>query len=51
MYLWVYETNTNARKFYERVGATLFETSQKQHEGGTISLACRYVWEDVPAII
>ena len=47
MYLWVFEANTNARAFYERVGGNCFETVDKSHEDGSVARVCRYVWKNV----
>ncbi len=47
MYLWVFEANTNARAFYERVGGNCFETVDKSHEDGSVAKVCRYVWKNV----
>lgn len=51
MYLWVYESNTNARKVYERLHAENFETVEKQNDDGTISNTCRYIWEDISVLL
>ncbi|HZF62979.1 MAG TPA: GNAT family N-acetyltransferase [Chitinophagaceae bacterium] len=50
MYLWVFEANTNARKFYEGMGGILAEKTKKDHEDGTNALVCRYAWKDVSSI-
>jgi len=51
MYLWVFESNKNARNFYERLGGKNFETITKQNNDGTFSRSCRYIWDDVSMII
>lgn len=51
MYLWVYELNKNARRFYERLGGTKFETIEKQNIDGTKAQVCRYTWDNVALII
>ena len=51
LYLWVYESNTNARGMYERLGGQHAETVEKVNEDGTVARACRYVWEDVASLI
>jgi GNAT superfamily N-acetyltransferase len=51
MYLWVYEVNKNARAVYERLGGTCYEIAVKQNEDGTHSSTCRYIWNDVSALI
>ena len=51
MYLWVYESNKNARIAYERLGGTNFETTEKKNEDGTISKTCRYIWDDVSKLL
>ena len=43
-YLWVLELNTNARRFYEKLGATNYETIDKKNIDGSVSKACRYTW-------
>ncbi len=51
MYLWVYELNENARKIYEHLGGTKFETIEKQNVDETTAMVCRYIWNDVSIII
>jgi GNAT superfamily N-acetyltransferase len=51
MYLWVFEINQNARRFYERLGGNNVETVKKQNEDGTEAKVCRYAWEDVTSLI
>ena len=43
-YLWVLELNANARRFYENLGATNFETVDKRNPDNSVSKACRYTW-------
>lgn len=47
LYLWVYESNDNARKAYERLGAVNFETIETETIDGYKVRQCRYVWKDV----
>ncbi|HVG16064.1 MAG TPA: GNAT family N-acetyltransferase [Chitinophagaceae bacterium] len=51
MYLWVYESNKNARIVYERLGGTNFETMDKENVDGTSSKTCRIVWDDVTKLL
>jgi len=51
MYLWVYESNRNARIAYESLGATNYETIEKANVDGTISKTCRYTWNDIISLI
>jgi GNAT superfamily N-acetyltransferase len=51
MYLWVYESNKNARIVYERLGGTCFENIEKKNEDGTSSKTCRYTWDDVSNLL
>ena len=51
MYLWVYESNQNARKVYERLGATHIETVEQPTASGITAPACRYVWADVAVLL
>lgn len=51
MYLWVYESNINARIAYERLGGTNFETIQKGNPDGTSSKTCRIIWDDITRLI
>ncbi|MCU7548337.1 GNAT family N-acetyltransferase [Chitinophagaceae bacterium LB-8] len=51
MYLWVYESNIKARKFYERLGGVKLETVEKQNPDQTLSRVCRYIWNDVSALL
>lgn len=51
MYLWVFDANKNARIVYERLGGRCFETIDKENEDGTVSGTCRYIWDDVAALL
>jgi len=44
-YLWVFELNTNARKFYEHLGATNHETVDHTNIDGSVAKSCRYTWD------
>lgn len=44
MYLWVYEANTDARRFYESLGGLGVELILKENPGGGFSNSFRYVW-------
>ncbi|MCU0449012.1 MAG: GNAT family N-acetyltransferase [Bernardetiaceae bacterium] len=50
LYLWVYEQNTGARRFYDRLGATHAETTVKTNPDGSQAASCRYVWTDLAAL-
>jgi GNAT superfamily N-acetyltransferase len=49
-YLWVYETNTLARKFYDKMGGINRETIRTENPGGGSANICRYVWTDLPTL-
>jgi ribosomal protein S18 acetylase RimI-like enzyme len=51
MYLWVYESNKNARIAYERLGGTNFETIEKDNTDGTSSKTCRIIWDDITRLL
>ena len=51
MYLWVYESNTDARRLYERMGAQLHETIEKDTVGGQNARVCRYVWQNIEGLL
>ena len=51
MYLWVYDSNRNARAAYERLGAQLVETIEKPNEEGTPKLICRYAWDGLSPLL
>ena len=51
MYLWVYASNENARKVYERLGAVNFETIEKETDGTIKAKVCRYVWRDISVLL
>lgn len=51
MYLWVYESNENARKVYERLGAKHLETVEQPTVSGTTAPACRYAWSDAAVLL
>jgi ribosomal protein S18 acetylase RimI-like enzyme len=44
-YLWVLELNANARRFYDNLGGTNYETVDKKNLDGSVSKACRYTWD------
>jgi ribosomal protein S18 acetylase RimI-like enzyme len=50
LYLWVYESNKNARTVYDRLSGTNFETIEKDNPDGTKSRTCRIVWDDITKI-
>lgn len=43
-YLWVLEKNTQARAFYERMGATNHEVIVEPNPGGGFARCCRYTF-------
>lgn len=45
MYLWVYEANVAARRFYESLGASNAELVVKENPGGGFANSFRYVWD------
>lgn len=51
MYLWVYESNANARKVYERLGAKHIETIEQPTPSGITAPACRYAWPDAAVLL
>jgi GNAT superfamily N-acetyltransferase len=50
-YLWVFEKNSSARRFYEGLGAVNHEVVSTENPGGGYANACRYVWTDVKKLI
>jgi GNAT superfamily N-acetyltransferase len=51
LFLWVFEANVGARRFYERLGALPLEAIVRDApDGGTVR-RWRYVWPDVTALI
>jgi GNAT superfamily N-acetyltransferase len=50
VYLWAYEANVPARRFYERLGARHCETINKRDPGGGYALSYRYVWTGPKAL-
>jgi ribosomal protein S18 acetylase RimI-like enzyme len=51
LFLWVFEANVGARRFYERLGALPLEAIVRHApDGGTVRRR-RYVWPDVTALI
>lgn len=47
MYLWVYESNLNARIVYDRLGGVNVETIDHENPDGTKAKTCRIVWDDM----
>ena len=50
-YLWVFEANTPARKFYERMGAMNQEKTMVNNPDGSTAPVLRYVWPDPSLLI
>lgn len=46
-YLWVYEDNHQARRFYEKMGGENVESALYENPGGGISNTLRYAWRDI----
>ena len=44
VYLWVLESNTSARRFYERIGARNAGVTSMETHGGAVVRSCRYTW-------
>lgn len=51
LYLWVFETNAGARRFYERHGALPIETAWHDMPDGGGALAWRYSWPDAETLL
>lgn len=51
MYLWVFESNYNARTVYEKLGGTHTETTDHVNWDGTKAKTCRYIWDDVTILL
>lgn len=51
MYLWVYESNQNARQAYEKMGAKNVETIAKPNEEGVPKMICRYAWQELDTLL
>ena len=51
LYLWVFEQNTAARAFYDRMGGVNKETATVENPGGGEATIFRYVWPEVSALI
>jgi len=44
VYLWVLESNSSARRFYESLGARNAGVSTMETHGGAVVRSCRYIW-------
>lgn len=51
LYLWVFEENTEARAFYERVGGTVAEKTTVENPGGGTASVLRIVWPDLTYLV
>ncbi|MGB3588058.1 MAG: GNAT family N-acetyltransferase [Tunicatimonas sp.] len=51
LYLWVFEENTEARTFYQRVGGTVAEKATVENPGGGMASVLRIIWPDLSAIL
>ncbi|UFH55222.1 GNAT family N-acetyltransferase [Spirosoma sp. KNUC1025] len=50
-YLWVLAQNTNAQKFYNKLGGVNAETVSLANPDGSFSDCYRYVWTDVTTLL
>ena len=50
LYLWVFEANEPARRFYDRLGGVVVERATTPHASGTRAPALRYAWADPRAL-
>jgi GNAT superfamily N-acetyltransferase len=50
VYLWVWEANAGARRFYESLGGVDAGTEDVENPSGAIGRSCRYVWT-TPAVL
>lgn len=50
MHLFVFEGNTSARRFYERLGGEEVERAMKRLPDGGTHLVCRYLWRDLDRV-
>ena len=51
LYLWVFEENHAARKFYDRMGGVITERKETENPGGGKAMILRYVWENVATLL
>lgn len=51
VYLWVFEANLSARRFYERLGGRNHETVVQPDPGGSSAPCCRYVWDHAGLLV
>lgn len=51
LYLWVLTQNTNARKFYDRLGGVNQEAASLENPDGSFSDCYRYVWTDIQTVL
>ena len=50
-FLWVFEQNPVARRFYDHLGATHSESLRAPVPGGGTTMECRYTWSDVTMLV
>jgi len=50
-YLWVFEANTSARVFYERMGGQIEEKTTVENPGGGTAPVLRIIWPDPSVLI
>jgi ribosomal protein S18 acetylase RimI-like enzyme len=50
LFLWVYEANTGARRFYEKLGGEVREQQVSAAPGGGTVVRLRYVWTNLDAL-
>lgn len=50
LYLWVYDSNENAKKAYSKLGGNFAETVDKVNEDGSKSPICRVNWQHIESL-
>ena len=51
IHLWVFETNSSGRRFYESLGGAVVERRLKEAPGGAEVSSLRYVWRDLRVLL
>lgn len=51
LYLWVYEANTEAQRFYQRLGGAEVGREVKENPGGGSAVTLRYAWRSLAPLL
>jgi GNAT superfamily N-acetyltransferase len=51
IHLWVFESNTQARSFYDKLGGKIIAVKEKEIVNGLVVSTCLYLWTELDALL